>query len=91
MRAAEGGLLERAGLEVTISVPGGEEMRRHVADFNDEGTKAGLLPGTLDKIETNPPDRPRIRWSNRWGNSLSLNLRVCFSISFLRLSVVAEK
>src|SRR5262249_9215578 len=31
---------------------------------NEEGTKAGLLPATLEKIETNPPDRPLIRWSN---------------------------
>lgn len=47
-----------------VLVPGGEEMRRHVSEYNEEGTKAGLLPGTLEKIETNPPDRPRIRWSN---------------------------
>jgi hypothetical protein len=47
-----------------VLVPGGEEMRRHVPQYNDEGSKAGLLPGTLENIETNPPDRPLIRWSN---------------------------
>jgi hypothetical protein len=47
-----------------VLVPGGEEMRRHIQQYNDEGTKAGLLPGTLLKIEANPPDRPPIRWSN---------------------------
>jgi hypothetical protein len=47
-----------------VLVPGGEEMLRQVRQYNDEGTKAGLLPGTLQKIETNPPDRPLVRWSN---------------------------
>ncbi len=47
-----------------VLVPGGEEMRQSIRQYNDEGTKAGLLPGTLQKIETNPPDRPLIRWSN---------------------------
>jgi hypothetical protein len=47
-----------------VVVPGGEEMQRHVQQYNDEGGKAGLLPGTLEKIETNPPDRPLIHWSN---------------------------
>lgn len=47
-----------------VLVPGGEEMRRHVSEYSDEGSKAGLLPATLEKIEINPPDRPLIRWSN---------------------------
>jgi hypothetical protein len=47
-----------------VLVPGGEEMRPRVPQFNDEGTKAGLLPGKLQKIERNPSDRPLIRWSN---------------------------
>jgi hypothetical protein len=47
-----------------VLVPGGEEMLRQVRQYNDEGAKAGLLPGTLQKIETNPPDRPLVRWSN---------------------------
>jgi hypothetical protein len=47
-----------------VLVPGGEEMRRHIQRYNDEGTKVGLLPGTLEKIETNPPDRPLICWSH---------------------------
>ncbi|MGH7172190.1 MAG: BatA domain-containing protein, partial [Gemmataceae bacterium] len=47
-----------------VLVPGGEEMRRQVPQFNDEGAQAGLLPAKLQKIETNPSDRPLIRWSN---------------------------
>ncbi|MHB1424968.1 MAG: BatA domain-containing protein [Gemmataceae bacterium] len=47
-----------------VLVPGGEEMLREVGQFNDEGTKVGLLPGTLQKIEFNSPDRPLILWSN---------------------------
>jgi hypothetical protein len=46
-----------------VLVPGGEEMRSQIALYNEEGTKVGLLPGTLQRIETNPPDRPLIRWS----------------------------
>lgn len=42
-------------------VPGGGEIRRQ--QFNAEGMKAGLLPGTLNKIEQIPPDRPLRRWS----------------------------
>jgi hypothetical protein len=47
-----------------VLVPGGEEMRRQLPQYNEEGTKVGLLPGQLQKIETNPADRPLIRWSN---------------------------
>jgi hypothetical protein len=47
-----------------ILVPGGEEMLPQIAQYNDEGTKAGLLPGTLQKIEANPPDNRLISWSN---------------------------
>ncbi|HTU18484.1 MAG TPA: VWA domain-containing protein [Gemmataceae bacterium] len=47
-----------------VLVPGGEEMRRQLPQYNEEGTKAGLLPGMLQKIETNPANRPLIRWSN---------------------------
>jgi len=47
-----------------VLVPGGEEMQRRLQQYNDEGSKAGLLPGTLQKITINPPDRPLIRWSN---------------------------
>ncbi len=47
-----------------VLVPGGEEMRRQIPQYNEEGTKAGLLPGKLQKIETNPPAHPLIRWLN---------------------------
>lgn len=47
-----------------VLIPGGDEMRPQVAQYNDDGMKAGLLPTTLQNIETNPPDRPLIRWSN---------------------------
>jgi hypothetical protein len=44
-----------------VLVPGGDEMLRQVESFNEEGSKAGLLPGKLQKIETVPKDR--LRWS----------------------------
>jgi hypothetical protein len=47
-----------------VIVPGGEEMRQHVQQYNDEGVKAGLLPATLQKIEINPPGNRLIDWSN---------------------------
>ncbi|HTU18074.1 MAG TPA: BatA domain-containing protein [Gemmataceae bacterium] len=47
-----------------VLVPGGAEMRRHVQEYNDDGTKAGLLPATLEMIETNPPDQRMVRWSS---------------------------
>ena len=47
-----------------VLVPGGPEMQPQLRQYNDEGTKAGLLPGTLEKIETNRLDGPLIRWSN---------------------------
>ena len=47
-----------------IIVPGGEEMLADHRRFNDEGAKTGLLPGSLEKIERNPPDRPLVRWSD---------------------------
>jgi hypothetical protein len=47
-----------------VLVPGGEEMRGRVQQYNDEGTKAGLLPGMLEKIEINPADKSPNRWSN---------------------------
>jgi len=47
-----------------VLVPGGEEMQRHVQQYNAEGSKAGLLPGTLEKIVINPSDHPLIPWSN---------------------------
>ncbi|HEY7313816.1 MAG TPA: BatA domain-containing protein [Gemmataceae bacterium] len=46
-----------------VLVPGGEEMLRQMSSYNEEGTKAGLLPGKLRKIEKNAPDNPLIRWS----------------------------
>lgn len=46
-----------------VLVPGGDEMLRQLRQYNDEGTKAGLLPGTFERIQTNPPDRSRIPWS----------------------------
>ncbi|HEY7422987.1 MAG TPA: BatA domain-containing protein [Gemmataceae bacterium] len=46
-----------------VLVPGGEEMLPQVQRFNDEGAKAGLLPGKLRKIDKNSPNSPRIRWS----------------------------
>jgi hypothetical protein len=46
-----------------VVVPGGEEMLPDVQQFNDEGTKVGLLPGILRKIEKNAPNSPLIRWS----------------------------
>jgi hypothetical protein len=45
-------------------VPGGDEMGRDLAQYNEQGTKAGLLPCTLQKIETNPSNQPLIRWSS---------------------------
>jgi hypothetical protein len=47
-----------------VLVPGGAEMLRQVQQYNEDGTKAGLLPGKLEKIETNPANRPLIRWSS---------------------------
>jgi hypothetical protein len=47
-----------------IIVPGGEEMLVDRQRFNDEGARVGLLPGSLGKIERNPPDRPLVRWSD---------------------------
>ncbi|HZV04203.1 MAG TPA: VWA domain-containing protein [Gemmataceae bacterium] len=46
-----------------VLVPGGEEMRGRVQQYNDEGMKAGLLPGTLEKIVTNPPGQRLIPWA----------------------------
>jgi len=46
-----------------VLVPGGEEMLPNHKQYNDEGMKAGLLPGTLGNIDKNPPDSPLIRWS----------------------------
>jgi hypothetical protein len=46
-----------------VLVPGGEEMSSKVQQYNAEGTKAGVLPGTLQKLENNPADRSPIRWS----------------------------
>ena len=47
-----------------VLIPGGEEMRPRLQQYNDEGAKAGLLPAALQRIETNPPDRPLLRWSS---------------------------
>jgi hypothetical protein len=47
-----------------VLVPGGEEMRQHVREYNEEGNKAGLLPGTLQKIEINPPGDRITLWSS---------------------------
>lgn len=47
-----------------VLVPGGEEMGLNLETYNDEGTKAELLPAALERIETNPPNRPLVRWSN---------------------------
>jgi hypothetical protein len=47
-----------------VLVPGGDEMRQHVRQYNEEGTKAGLLPGALQKIEINPQGNRLIDWSN---------------------------
>ena len=46
-----------------VLVPGGDEMLPQQKQYNEEGMKAGLLPGTLRKIEKNSPDSPLIRWS----------------------------
>jgi hypothetical protein len=46
-----------------ILVPDGEEMLAHRQRFNDAGGKSGLLPGALQTIVKNPPDRPLVRWS----------------------------
>ncbi len=47
-----------------VLVPGGEEMRQQVRQYNEEGNKAGLLPGTLQKIEINPPGDRLTLWSS---------------------------
>lgn len=47
-----------------VLVPGGEEMLPQVSEFNNEGTKAGLLPVKLGNIETNARDQRLIPWSN---------------------------
>lgn len=47
-----------------IIVPGGEEMLADRQRFNDDGARVGLLPGSLEKIERNPPDRQLVRWSD---------------------------
>jgi hypothetical protein len=46
-----------------VLVPGGEEMLPQQKTYNDEGKKAGLLPGGLVKIEKNASDDPLTRWS----------------------------
>jgi hypothetical protein len=47
-----------------VLVPGGEEMRQTVRQYNEDGNKAGLLPGTLQKIEINPPGDRITLWSS---------------------------
>lgn len=47
-----------------VLVPGGEEMRPLVEQYNDEGTKTALLPARFQKIDINSPNSPLIRWSN---------------------------
>jgi hypothetical protein len=47
-----------------VLIPGGDEIRPRLQQFNEEGTKTGLLPAALQRIEINPPDRPLIRWSS---------------------------
>jgi hypothetical protein len=47
-----------------VLVPGGDEMLPRRQEFNDEGMKAGLLPGTLEDVRKNAPEKPWIPWSN---------------------------
>ncbi len=47
-----------------VLVPGGEEMWQSVRQYNEEGNKSGLLPGTLQKIEINPPGDRLTLWSS---------------------------
>ncbi len=47
-----------------VLVPGGSEMLPKRTLYNEEGTKAGLLPGTLEDIRENPRGRPLVGWSD---------------------------
>jgi hypothetical protein len=47
-----------------VLVPGGDEWQgEEVQKYNQLGQKAGLLPGTLEKIEKVAADKPLVRWS----------------------------